>query len=116
MQTALISKCGSACKAGIWAMEANPRLGFTPTIPTRISLPFGRAWLAEYLHIAMLDGDAVDGFLIFAPESFAHPHISASDGVTGFCQFSRGVRKAFIKVILLCQPYQIIGVGERLID
>lgn len=37
-QTALISKSGIAWRAGIWAMEANPRLGFAPTIPTRIFL------------------------------------------------------------------------------
>src|SRR5580704_9244405 len=38
LHTALISKSGSSCRAGIWAIDANPRLGFAPTIPTRIFL------------------------------------------------------------------------------
>src|SRR5207302_3997102 len=38
VHTALISNCGSACNAGIWAIDANPRCGFAPTIPTRILL------------------------------------------------------------------------------
>jgi hypothetical protein len=29
VQTAVISKSGSGFKAGIWAIEAKPRLGFT---------------------------------------------------------------------------------------
>src|SRR3984893_5143104 len=39
VQTAVISNSGSACNAGIWAIEANPRCGLAPTIPTRILLP-----------------------------------------------------------------------------
>ena len=38
VQTAWISNSGSAFRAGIWAIEANPRSGLTPTIPTRILL------------------------------------------------------------------------------
>src|SRR5262249_7065122 len=40
VQTALISKSGSVCRAGIWAIEAKPRSGLTPTIPTLILLRF----------------------------------------------------------------------------
>jgi hypothetical protein len=36
VQTAVISNSGSAFRAGIWAIEAKPRFGLTPTIPTRI--------------------------------------------------------------------------------
>jgi hypothetical protein len=36
VQTAVISNCGMARSAGIWAIEANPRLAPAPTIPTRI--------------------------------------------------------------------------------
>jgi hypothetical protein len=32
----MISKSGSDSKAGTWAIEAKPRLGFSPTMPTRI--------------------------------------------------------------------------------
>jgi hypothetical protein len=47
VQMAVISKPGSACEAGVWAKEANPRLGFAPTIPTRILLLVAMGALSE---------------------------------------------------------------------
>jgi hypothetical protein len=38
VQTATISKSGNACSAGMWEIEAKPRLGLAPTMPTRILL------------------------------------------------------------------------------
>jgi hypothetical protein len=38
VHTTTISNSGSACKAGLCAIDANPRFGLSPTIPTRILL------------------------------------------------------------------------------
>jgi hypothetical protein len=45
VHTAAISKSGSAHSAGIWAIDANPRFGLNPTIPTRILLLVAIAFL-----------------------------------------------------------------------